>query len=77
MKNGLYHRGWRSFVRNLETISQVATLVLTVAVVFLTTIGVIYAARTYWNPPIGLSIAGISSGQTLCGTAVLRIDSTG
>jgi len=64
-------------VRNLETISQVATLVLTVAVVFLTTIGVIYAARTYWNPPIGLSIAGVSSGQTLCGTAVLRIDSTG
>ena len=64
-------------MRNLETISQVATLVLTVAVVILTAIGVIYAARTYWNPPIELSIAGVSSGQTLCGTAVLRIDSTG
>lgn len=70
-------RALRFLMTHLETTSQVAMLISTVAVVLLTAIGVIYAARTYWNPPTGLTIAGVSAGETLVGTAILRINSTG
>ena|GEM_PF-5015261 len=63
--------------RNLEKLSQISTLVLTVAVLILSAIGVWYAARAYWNPPLELAVTGISAGQIIRENIVVTFEVSG